>query len=180
MASITLDKLPELKDPDLTDKINILVLRDVYNSEVAYRTDIEILSSFYFPSVKVKELMDILDNLKQKIEDKIKSLNGKDYMIANNYVTKIQADKFRNSVVTEKRLDSVLTNFVTYDQLSTYVEDSRYHRYQITSEILNYMANAASTAKSGSANESRLEDTNLLLQDIGDKLESLGENSSEE
>ena len=166
MASTTIDKLPELIDPEYTDKINILVLRNIYNSDIAYKTDLINLSTFYFPTIVVRELIDSLDNLKNEIDNKVKELENSNYMNSQNYVTKNYANKFRSQVMTEERLNRVLDDFITYDKLSVYMEESELHANQLASEIINYMANAASTAKFGAANQ-------LALEEVTDAITSI-------
>ena len=104
--------------------------------------------------------------MRTEIEKKVSTLQGSTYMLGQNSVTKLYADRYRSVVMTEERLERLLESFITVDRLSVYMEESELHANQIAAEIINYMANAAATSKFGAANQMSLDNVTGAIEEI--------------
>ena len=173
MATETLDQLPELNDPQISDRLDIMVLKKVYTDDIAYRADIGRLSAYYFPSSRINDLMLSLTELTSTVDAKMAEVQNADYMDGQNFVSKKQVEDFKKKILTEDRLNVILDSYMTYDELSSYIEDSQAHSNQIISEIMNYITIAGATSKSSNANSA-------IQQQVVDAIGQLNIPSEEE
>lgn len=173
---IDIDGLADAPANVLQSDAYTMVLTPLMNTFRANKLNIGALSAFFLPTDRLNDINDSLVSLRDNLEKIVDEFVTEDYLIDNNYITKEYANRQRRRLLTDDNLKSVISKYITSDQVSAQFEEADRELWNTVNSTVATLLGPATTARGAESQNVQLDSNST---DMMDKLDELGSSEGE-